>query len=112
VSAALQIIQIGLGSNTAFAQQATALLGAGASVGVLMPWGRAQESEADHLGLIYMAKAGYIPRPQRNFGLEWKRPPAPGKGLPSSCPPTRRRRPASSRSRGWMPETMTYYRPR
>jgi metalloendopeptidase OMA1, mitochondrial len=27
VSAALQIIQIGLGSNTAFAQQATALLG-------------------------------------------------------------------------------------
>jgi hypothetical protein len=61
VSAALQIIQIGLGSNTAFAQQATALLGAGASVGVLMPWGRAQESEADHLGLIYMAKAGYHP---------------------------------------------------
>jgi predicted Zn-dependent protease len=27
-----------------------ALLGAGASVGLLLPWGRAQESEADHLG--------------------------------------------------------------
>ena len=33
----------------------------GASVGVLLPWGRAQESEADHLGLILMAKAGYDP---------------------------------------------------
>jgi metalloendopeptidase OMA1, mitochondrial len=42
-------------------QAVASLFGAGASVGLLLPWGRAQESEADHLGLIYMAKAGYDP---------------------------------------------------
>ena len=44
-----------------------ALLGAGASVGLLLPWSRAQESEADHLGLIYMAQAGYRPRAARDL---------------------------------------------
>ena len=33
-------------------------LGAGAQFGVLMPFGRKQESEADHVGIIYMARAG------------------------------------------------------
>ncbi len=36
--------------------------GAGAQVGVLLPFSRLQESEADHLGLIFMAMAGYDPR--------------------------------------------------
>lgn len=39
-----------------------AALGLGAQVGVLLPYGRAQESEADHMGVLLMAKAGYDPR--------------------------------------------------
>lgn len=37
-------------------------LGAGAQYGVLLPFSRAHESEADLLGLDYMAKAGFDPR--------------------------------------------------
>jgi predicted Zn-dependent protease len=43
-------------------QQAIALLGAGAQVGVLLPYGRTHESEADLLGLDLMSRAGFDPR--------------------------------------------------
>jgi hypothetical protein len=39
-------------------QSVTALLGAGASAGLILPFSRRQASEANHLGLIYMTKAG------------------------------------------------------
>jgi predicted Zn-dependent protease len=38
------------------------LLGVGAQYGVLMPYSRIQESEADILGLDLMARAGFDPR--------------------------------------------------
>jgi metalloendopeptidase OMA1, mitochondrial len=44
----------------------TALLGAAGG----LPFSRSQESEADHIGLVYMAKAGYDPRLAVGF---WKR---------------------------------------
>jgi predicted Zn-dependent protease len=44
--------------------------GAGAQVGVLLPFSRAQESEADRLGLIFMAMAGYDPNEAVAF---WQR---------------------------------------
>src|SRR6266702_4080156 len=55
------------GGNPATVQAVASLLGAGATVGVLLPWSRAQESEADHLGLIFMAKAGYHPSASRDL---------------------------------------------
>src|SRR3954462_799667 len=45
-------------------------LGAGAKFGVLMPFSRKDESEADEIGLIYMARAGYDPRQSIEF---WQR---------------------------------------
>ncbi|MEW5734741.1 MAG: M48 family metallopeptidase [Thermodesulfobacteriota bacterium] len=44
--------------------------GLGAQVGVLLPYSRLQESEADRLGLIFMAMAGYDPRQAVAF---WER---------------------------------------
>ena len=44
--------------------------GLGSQVGVALPHSRAQESEADHIGLIYMAKAGYDPEQAVKF---WER---------------------------------------
>jgi metalloendopeptidase OMA1, mitochondrial len=46
------------------------LLGAGAQYGVLLPFSRDHESEADHVGLLYLARAGYDPRAAVEF---WKR---------------------------------------
>ena len=51
-----------------------ALLGLGAQVGILLPWGREQEREADLLGLDLMASAGFDPRESialwQNMGRE------------------------------------------
>jgi predicted Zn-dependent protease len=37
------------------------VFGVGTQVGVMLPYSRLQEKEADHLGLIFMAMAGYDP---------------------------------------------------
>jgi predicted Zn-dependent protease len=45
-------------------------IGAGAQFGILLPFSRDHESEADEVGLYYMARAGYDPRESINF---WQR---------------------------------------
>ncbi|MEQ8858102.1 MAG: M48 family metallopeptidase [Pseudomonadales bacterium] len=58
----LQLAQIAVGANTPMKQQLFGLLGVGAQYGVLLPFGRAQEAEADLVGLELMAEAGFDPR--------------------------------------------------
>ncbi len=57
----LQIVEALGGSASPMQRQLLGLLGAGAQVGIVLPYGRAQESEADLLGLDLMAKAGFDP---------------------------------------------------
>lgn len=51
-------------------QTVMGLLGAGTQYGVLLPFSRSHESEADQMGLLYMARAGYDPREAISF---WER---------------------------------------
>jgi predicted Zn-dependent protease len=82
-------------------------LGAGAKYGVLMPFGRDQESEADHIGLIYMARAGYDPRESIRF---WKRMENTGGSQPPeflSTHPSHGTR--IQQLEAWMPKAMEEY---
>jgi len=83
--------------------------GVGAQVGVLLPYGRTQESEADHLGLIFMAMAGYDPHTAVPF---WERMAKQGGSKPPEFLSTH---PADeTRIRDiekLMPEAMKYYKP-
>lgn len=114
------LVQVGLAATQAAlarndprtVQQVTALLGAGASVGLLLPWSRSQESEADHLGLIYMAKAGYHPSAARDLWIRMdeasRGQPRPPEFLSTHPAPATRIRQIEA----WIPEALRYYQPR
>lgn len=51
-----------LGNSAAMQQLGGAVFGLGAQYGVMLPYARKQEYEADELGLAFMALAGYDPR--------------------------------------------------
>jgi predicted Zn-dependent protease len=98
-----------LGGNPQLAGQVLQAYGLGASVGVILPFGRSQESEADHVGLILMAKAGYDPR----VALElWERMERKERGSPPeflSTHPSYETR--TQQLRAWIPEALRYYQP-
>lgn len=71
------------GQNPYAAQAAQQAYGLGATVGVLLPYSRKQELEADEVGLILMAKAGYDPEAAVGF---WERMVAGSKGKPKPPP--------------------------
>ena len=83
-----------------------ALLGAADS----LPFSRSQESEADHIGLVYMAKAGYQPRQAVAFWQRMHRaskgnePPEFASGHPSDAH-------RIERIEKWLPEAERAYTP-
>lgn len=81
--------------------------GVGGQVGVLLPFSRSHESEADHIGLIYMARAGYDPREAPRF---WQRMSADGGARPPewlSTHPNPDNR--VKQLEAWMPEALKEY---
>ncbi len=98
-------LSVGLGSNPAILQA----YGLGAGLGLILPFSRSQESEADEIGLILMAKAGYDPR--ASLGV-WKRMEGKGKNGPpefiSTHPGYETR---TKQLRTWIPEALKSYRP-
>ncbi len=82
--------------------------GLGAQYGAMLPFSRSHESEADHLGLIFMAMAGYDPNAAVGF---WQRMAAGGGQKPPefmSTHPSDETRIADIRKH--LPEAMTYYK--
>ena len=85
-----------------------AAFGVGSQVGILLPYSRLQESEADRLGLIFMAMAGYDPNEAPRF---WSRMAAEKGG---AAPPEFLSTHPSDKTRiekikEEIPETMKYY---
>ena len=77
--AGLSAVQVLSGGSSPAQQQLLGLLGVGAQLGVLLPFSRAQEREADLLGLDLMARAGFDP--QQSVHL-WQNMAAAGGGQP------------------------------
>ncbi len=86
---------------------AMAAFGAGASIGVLLPYSRLHESEADRIGLTLMARCGYDPRAAVPF---WERMGSTSQSRPPEflsthpAPDTR-----IENINKYIPEAMPYY---
>jgi len=89
-------------------QAAMAALGVGAQVGVLLPFSRKHESEADYIGILLAADAGYDPR--ESVALWERMGQMSGGGAPSefmSTHPSHETR--IDQLKKWMPEAMAIY---
>ncbi len=77
VNQGVALIQAISAPQTALGQSAIGLLGIGAQYGIILPFSRTQESEADIIGLELMAKSGFDPRQSINL---WQKMSAAGDG--------------------------------
>jgi predicted Zn-dependent protease len=95
-------------------KQQAALLAYGVTttVGYELPHSRAQESEADHIGLVYMARAGYDPEEAVKF---WKRFAEYNKAQGGAPPAFLRTHPLDEtrikQLNEWMPQAKAEFRP-
>ncbi len=118
ISHAMGIQMIGQVVGSASAKSKYAALiqtayGLGTQVGVSLPHSRSQESEADHIGLIYMARAGYDPEAAVAF---WQRFGEYNNASGGSETPWFLRTHPMDEARvkqlqEWLPEAKTQYRP-
>lgn len=96
-----------LSTNPTYVNVFNTAFGLGANYGVILPHSRLQESEADHLGLIFMSMAGYNPNSALLF---WQRMAAASKSNQSAFfsdhPSDQQRINAIQKL---MPEAMKYY---
>ena len=94
--------------SAATRQTINILYGIGAQVGVILPYSRKHEYEADRLGLIFMAMAGYDPNEAIAF---WERMSANSKGSAfefMSTHPSDDKRIAAMKS--VLPDALKYYK--
>ncbi len=109
--AGLTVSNIGLailGVDPALNQLAMAALGAGTQGLVLLPFSRQHESEADYVGVLLAADAGYDPREAIHI---WERMAAASEGAPPefmSTHPSHETRIADLKK--WMPEALEIYK--
>ena len=110
-NAGLQVVGAAAGAaggGGMLGQAAMAALGVGAQVGVLLPFSRKHESEADYIGILLAADAGYDPR--ESIALWERMGQMSGGGAPSefmSTHPSHETRIAQLKK--WMPEAMAIY---
>jgi len=98
------------GMDPAQQQMLMAALGAGAQYGVLLPFSREHESEADYLGLIFLARACYDPTEAPAL---WQRMSAGGGQRPPEFMSTHPSGETRIRQfQQWMPEALEIYRQR
>ena len=108
---ALQVAGAAIGAsgrNPVLGQAAMAALGVGAQVGVLLPFSRKHESEADYIGILLAADAGYDPR--ESVALWERMGQLSGGGGPAeylSTHPSHGTR--IDQLKEWMPEAMAIY---
>jgi metalloendopeptidase OMA1, mitochondrial len=82
-------------------------LGLGAQVGVLLPFSRKHESEADYIGLLFAAQAGYDPQEAVRV---WERMQAAGRDQPPEFLSTHPGHGTRIKQlQGWMPEALALY---
>jgi predicted Zn-dependent protease len=113
-NAALQVAGAVLGAgggNPVLSQTTMAALGVGAQVGVLLPFSRKHESEADYVGILMAADAGYDPR--ESIALWERMAQLSGGGGPAEFLSTHPGHDTRIQQlKEWMPEAMAIYEKR